>query len=43
MPGFFGTIVSRKGNGDFEVDEDEAVKIIAFAYYHRDVQAFPDE
>ena len=41
--GFFGTNVSRKGNGDFEVNEDEAVKIIALAYYPRDVQAFPDE
>jgi len=42
MPVFFGTIVSHKGKGDFEVDEDEAVKIIALAYYHRDVQEFPN-
>lgn len=43
MEGFFGVIVKQGVHGQYEVDEDEAVKIIAMAYYHRDAQAFPKD
>ena len=38
---FFEVIVNQFHGGYFEVDEDEAVKMIAHTYYHRDARQFP--
>lgn len=41
--GLFGIMVMQNVYGQYEADEDEAVKIVAFAFYQGDAGAFPKE